>query len=94
MVPNPVLTTFRRCGLAAAGDGDRYAQSAKRLGQAGFTEPQAKAVIAAVQEGTESAELAAKADIAALRAELKAEIADLRSELRQSELRLEARSKQ
>jgi hypothetical protein len=51
-------------------------------------------VIAAVQEGTESAELAAKADIAALRAELKAEIADLRSELRQSELRLEARSKQ
>ena len=35
-----------------------------------------------------------KADIAALRAELKAEIADLRSEPRQSELRLEARSKQ
>jgi DNA-binding transcriptional MerR regulator len=57
---------------------------AKRLRDAGFTEPQAEAVIAAVQEGTESADLATKQD-------LKAEIADLRSELRQTELRLEAR---
>jgi len=75
---------------------------AKRLREAGFTEPQAEAVIAAVQEGTEGADLATKADIvelrnelrteiAELRAELKAEIADLRSELRQSELRLEAK---
>ena len=71
---------------------------AKRLREAGFTEPQAEAVIAAVQEGTEGAEFATKADIAelrteitALRAELKAEVADLRSELRQSELRLEAK---
>ena len=75
---------------------------AKRLREAGFTEPQAEAVVAAVQEGTEGAELATKADItelraefkadiAALRAELKAEVADLRSELRQSELRLEAK---
>src|SRR5439155_21493025 len=68
---------------------------AKRLRDAGFTEPQAEAVIAAVQEGTESADLATKqdlrAEIADLRNELKAEIADLRSELRQAELRLEAK---
>jgi DNA-binding transcriptional MerR regulator len=53
---------------------------AKRLREAGFTEPQAEALIAAVQEGTEGADLATKMDIA-----------DLRSELRQAELRLEAR---
>ena len=64
---------------------------AKRQREAGFTEPQAEAVIAAVQEGTEGADLATKMDIADLWAELKAEIADLRSELRQSELRLEAK---
>jgi hypothetical protein len=59
-------------------------------------------VIAAVQEGTEGAELATKlnitglgrelkAEIADLRAEFKAEIANLSSELRQVELRLEAK---
>jgi hypothetical protein len=53
---------------------------AKRLREAGFTEPQAEALIAAVQEGTEGADLATKMDIG-----------DLRSELRQAELRLEAR---
>jgi DNA-binding transcriptional MerR regulator len=57
---------------------------AKRLREAGFTEPQAEAVIAAVQEGTEGADLATKVDIAELRTELKAEI-------RQAELRLEAK---
>jgi hypothetical protein len=60
---------------------------AKRLREAGFTEPQAEAVIAAVQEATGGAELATKADIA----DVRAAIADLRSELRQSELRLEAK---
>jgi len=50
-----------------------------------------RSIRAAVQEGTEGADLATKMDIAELRAELKAEIADLRSELRQSELRLEAK---
>jgi hypothetical protein len=51
----------------------------------------AEAVIAAVQEATEGADLATKIDIGDLRTELKAEIADLRSELRQVELRLEAK---
>jgi DNA-binding transcriptional MerR regulator len=60
---------------------------AKRLREAGFSEPQAEAVISAVQEGTASADLATKADITALRSELreaelatKADIAALRSE--------------
>ena len=53
---------------------------AKRLREAGFTEPQAEAVIAAVQEGTEGAELATKPDIALLR-----------TEFREAELRLEAK---
>ncbi len=64
---------------------------AKRLREAGFTEPQAEAVIAAVQDGTEAAEVATKADLAGLRVEVKAEIAALRSELREAELRLEAK---
>jgi DNA-binding transcriptional MerR regulator len=75
---------------------------ARRLREAGFSEPQAEAVVVAVQEATAAGDLATKADldavrtelkaeIAEFRAELKAEIADLRSELRQSELRLEAK---
>jgi len=55
---------------------------AKRLREAGFTEPQAEAVTAAVQEATQGAELATKADLAELRTELKAEIVDLRTELK------------
>ena len=57
---------------------------AKRLREAGFSEQQAEAVVAAVQEGTEGADLATKADIAELRTELKADI-------REAELRLEAK---
>ena len=57
---------------------------AKRLREAGFTEPQAEAVVAAVREGTEGAEFATKGDIAELRAELRAEI-------REAGLRLEAK---
>jgi hypothetical protein len=53
---------------------------AKRLREAGFTEPQAEAVTAAVQEGTEGADLATKVDIA-----------ELRTEIREAELRLEAK---
>ena len=75
---------------------------AKRLREAGFTDPQAEAVVAAVQEAAEGVDFATrgdldqvrselKAEIAALRSELKADIAALRSELRQVELRLEAK---
>jgi hypothetical protein len=60
---------------------------AKRLRAAGFTEPQAEAVVAAVREATEGADVASKADIT----DLRVEFADLRSELRQTELRLEAK---
>jgi hypothetical protein len=95
------LTSSPVMGPRSGGDGDTV-KVAKRLHETGFTEPQAEAAIAEVQEGTEGPELATKidiaelrtefkADIAALRAELKAGIADLRGELRQSELRLEAR---
>ena len=57
---------------------------AKRLREAGFTEPQAEALVAAVQEGTEGAELATKSDLLELRS-------DFRAELRETELRLEAK---
>jgi hypothetical protein len=53
---------------------------AKRLREAGFTEPQAEAVTAAVQEATEGADFATKIDIA-----------ELRTEIREAELRLEAK---
>jgi ribosomal protein L29 len=67
---------------------------AKRLREAGFTEPQAEAVIAAVQEGTQGADLATNADIAELRNELKTEIAELRAELKAeiAELRAELKA--
>jgi uncharacterized membrane protein required for colicin V production len=53
---------------------------AKRLREAGFTEPQAEALTTAVQEGTADADFATKMDIA-----------ELRTELREAELRLEAK---
>lgn len=63
--------------------------------EAGFTEPQAEAVIAAVPERTAAADLATKSDIAALRTELRSEIrearAEIRAEIHAAELRLEAR---
>src|SRR5262249_17845593 len=67
---------------------------AKRLRAAGFTEPQAEAVIAAVQEGTEQSDPATKADLAELRTELKAEITELRTELKTeiTELRTELKT--
>ena len=55
---------------------------ARRLREAGFSEVQAEAVVAAVQEGTEGAELATKADLAILATELRAEIASVRAEIR------------
>lgn len=75
---------------------------ARRLRDAGFSEPQADAVIAAVQEGAEGADFATKGDIGALRgeisalgaelrAEFRAELAAVRGEMREMELRLNAR---
>ena len=46
-------------------------QMAKRLREAGFSEPQAEAVIATVQGAAEGAELATKSDVAALRSEIR-----------------------
>jgi DNA-binding transcriptional MerR regulator len=55
---------------------------ARRLRDAGFNEAQAEAVADAVREGTESADLVTKSDLALRTAELRAEIAALGSELR------------
>ena len=67
---------------------------AKRLREAGFTEPQAEAVIAAVQDGTEGADLATKGDLNEARTALKVEIAELRTELKTkiTELRAELKA--
>jgi DNA-binding transcriptional MerR regulator len=67
---------------------------AKRLREAGFTEPQAEAVIAAVQDGTEGADLATKGDLNEARTALKVEIAELRTELKAeiAELRAELKA--
>ena len=75
---------------------------ARRLREVGFTEPQAEAVIAVVQDATQGADLATKGDFAESRSEFKAEIAavraeiaalraELKAEIREAELRLEAR---
>jgi hypothetical protein len=64
---------------------------ARRLREAGFTEPQAEAVVTTMQEAAVGADLATKADLDALRSELKADIAEVRSELREIELRLAAK---
>jgi len=52
---------------------------ARRLREAGFSEPQAEAVVAAVQAGAEGADYATKADLAVLSAELRGEIASVKS---------------
>lgn len=57
---------------------------AKRLREAGFSDPQAEAVIATVQEAATGAAFATKHD-------LDAAIAAVRSEIREAELRLEAK---
>ena len=63
---------------------DRYFEGSEGLREAGFTDPQAEAVIATVQEAAEGAEFATKGD-------LEAATAALRSALREGELRLETR---
>jgi len=55
---------------------------AKRLQAAGFTDPQAEAVVAAVQEAEAGSDLVRRGDLDAARTELKAEIAALRTELK------------
>ena len=64
---------------------------AKRLREAGFTDPPAEAVVTTVQEAAEGAEFATKRDLHDVRSELKADIAALRSELRETELRLDTK---
>jgi hypothetical protein len=75
---------------------------ARRLREAGFSELQADALVAAVQEGAEGADLATKADLALLGNDLRAEITEqrakitplrteLRGEMREMEQRLVAR---
>ena len=59
-------------------------QMAKRLREAGFTDTQAEAVVASVQEAAQGADFATKRDIDDLRTELK-------SEIREAELRVEAK---
>ena len=55
---------------------------ARRLREAGFSEPQAEALVGAVQEGAEGAEFATKGDLTVQNVELKAEIAAQGAELR------------
>jgi predicted DNA-binding transcriptional regulator YafY len=57
-------------------------QVAKRLREAGFTEPQAEALTVAVQAGTESGDLATKTDTA-----------ELRTAIREAECALRRKSK-
>jgi hypothetical protein len=54
---------------------------ARRLREAGFTEPQAEAVVEAVRDGSENSDLATKQDLMLLSTELRAEIAAVRAEL-------------
>jgi hypothetical protein len=54
---------------------------ARRLREAGFTEPQAEAVVEAVREGADGAGLVTKQDLALLGADLRAEIATVRGEV-------------
>jgi hypothetical protein len=64
---------------------------ARRLREAGFTEPQAEAVVDAVRESSEDADLATKQDLLLQSTELRTEIASLRGEMREMEQRLIAR---
>jgi DNA-binding transcriptional MerR regulator len=54
---------------------------ARRLREAGFTEPQAEAVVDAVREGDENSDVATTQDMALLRTELRAEMAAFRAEV-------------
>jgi hypothetical protein len=64
---------------------------ARRLREAGFSEPQAEALVEAVRDGADDAHLATKQDLVLLSTEIRAEIAELRGEMREMEQRLIAR---
>jgi DNA-binding transcriptional MerR regulator len=64
---------------------------ARRLREAGFSEPQAEALVEAVREGADDAELATKHGLALLGSALRAEIATVRAEMREMEQRLIAK---
>jgi len=55
---------------------------ARRLREAGFSEPQAEAVVAVVQEAAEGADLVTNAELAIFKSEVRAEFAAVRSEVR------------
>ncbi len=61
---------------------------ARRLREAGFSEPQAEALVAVVQEGAESADFATKGDLAVMGAELKTAIETAKSEMLGSMFRM------
>lgn len=67
---------------------------AKRLREAGFSDPQAEAVLATVQEASAGADLATKSDLAELRSGIRLEIAELRAEFKAeiAELRAELKA--
>ena len=54
---------------------------ARRLREAGFSEPQAEALVAAVQEGSEGADLATKGDLALLNAQIRTEIESVKGSI-------------
>jgi hypothetical protein len=75
---------------------------ARRLREAGFTEPQAEAVVEVVRDAGEDADFVTKSDLVlfgtklraelgALRADMTAEFAAVRAEAREAEQRLNAR---
>ncbi|HEU0155357.1 MAG TPA: hypothetical protein VFQ82_04750 [Stellaceae bacterium] len=66
-------------------------QTSKRLREAGFTEPQAEAWVATVQQAAAGADFATKGDLAELRSELREVEFRLEAKIREAELRLEAK---
>jgi hypothetical protein len=67
-------------------------KAARRLREAGFSEPQAEALVATVVEGAEDAELATKRDVSDLETALRSDMRDtehrLNAQMREMELRL------
>jgi DNA-binding transcriptional MerR regulator len=60
----------------------------KTLQAAGMDTPQAEAIASAVRESSESADVATKADVAALKSEMREMKAELKADMRELELRM------